>query len=108
MDTMEIDVLKGVEWSMLRVDEDGTIYNGTPMKLGAFGTCRQRHGKIVSLFDQGIVEEDIKKVADEDPFFEEVSFQVIVDGSRKKSLDFEGTVMDGLLWLLNRKKEYGL
>lgn len=81
---------------------------GIPYTSVPFGICRKNDTGLLVLFDGHITKEMIKSVS-EDPLFDEtVSFSVKVDDKTQKSLDFEGTFVDALLWLFNRKEEYGL
>lgn len=80
---------------------------GAPHTSAPFAICRKNETGLLVIFD-GHIDAEMIKAVQEDPLFEEaVVFSVKVDGERMRGT-FEGNFLDGLLWLLNRKEEYGL
>ncbi len=80
----------------------GAAYTSVP-----FGICRRNETGLLVAFDSHIDTDMIKAVADDPLFDETVIFSVKVDDVRQRGM-FDGTFIDALLWLLNRKEEYGL
>ncbi len=108
METMVIRVLKNADWLITRKSLEESRTEGKSYTVAGFGVSRIYSGKIAKIADEVIDAERIKKAAEFAPFGEEVHFEIVIDREPMKDEAFTGTIIDGLLWLLNRKEEYGL
>ena len=107
MRQFEINVDKGAQWFIWELGATKVTAAGAAHTSAPFGICRKNETGLLVAFD-GHIDADMIKAVREDPLFDEtVVFSVKVDDERKRGM-FEGTFVDGLLWLLNRKEEYGL